>query len=110
MAAAPVTGAVMGRPRTIAAIVVLCVLALLGAFVLTRGGVTRFRGRDFTNAGCHPDAASNRYRVPIQHWPGLGRGERAVAVETARTALPTDVLVLTRAGRCVSQWDLEGGP
>jgi hypothetical protein len=100
---------------TISAILALCALALLGAallgvYVLGTSGTTHFRGRDFTNAGCQLDAASRRYRVPIRHWPGLGRGERAVAVQTVRAAFPTDVLVLTREGRCVSQWALEGGP
>jgi hypothetical protein len=98
------------RVTPIAAILVFFVLALIGAYVLTRAGVTHYRGREYTNAGCDLDAAAKRYRVPIQHWPGLGRGERAFAVQTVSTAFPTDVLVLTRAGRCVSQWALDGGP
>jgi hypothetical protein len=71
--AALLTGVVVRRVTTIAAIVVLCVLALLGIiFVLRTPGTTYFRGRDFTDAGCHLDAAAKRYRVPMQHWPGLG--------------------------------------
>ena len=101
----------MRRMTPFRAIALLCALVLLGIFVLLRTpGTTHFRGRDFTDVGCHLDAASKRYRVPIRNWPGLRRGESAVAVQTLRTAFPTDVLVLTRAGRCVSQWALEGGP
>jgi hypothetical protein len=104
----------MPRVTTIGVIVIPCALALLGvvllfAYVLGTGP-THFRGREFTDAGCRLADVPKADRVPIRHWPGLGRGQRAVAVQTVRTAFPTDVLVLTRDGRCVSQWALEGGP
>jgi hypothetical protein len=104
----------MRRVTTISVIVIPCAVALLGVVLLgvyvLGTGPTHFRGREFTDAGCHRADVPKADLVRIRHWPGLGRGERAVAVQTVRTLFPTDVLVLTRAGRCVSQWALEGGP
>lgn len=107
------TGPVIRRSTSIRSIVVVSLLAAaVGGYALARsslGATTHFRGRDFTDAGCHLDAASKRYRVPIHGWPRLQHGEIAVAVQTVATAFPTDVLVL-RDGRCLNQWALEGGP
>ena len=98
--------------RRVATVVALCALGALVVVVVrdTAGGTTRFRGRDFDNTGsCHAGAFRND-RVPILGWPGLNGGKRAFAIQTVRTAFPTDVLVLTRDGSCVSEWGLEGGP
>ena len=104
------------RSRIARWIVLTCALAALfaaAAFALatvTAEGTAHFRGREFLSAGCRLDAAARRYHVPIQGWPGLQRGETAVAVQTVTPALPTYVLVLDRNGRCVSGWALDGGP
>jgi hypothetical protein len=100
--------------RRVATVVALCAVAAIGVVsvrdIILTPGTTHFRGREFENSGfCHA-GASRRYRVPIEGWPGLSDGERAFAIQTVRTAFPTDVLVLTHDGRCVSQWGLEGGP
>jgi hypothetical protein len=94
-----------------ATVVAVSALALFGVFIVrgAAGGTTHFRGREFENDSyCHDDF--RRYRVPIRGWPGLHDDETAFAIQTVRAAFPTDVVVLTRDGRCVSQWDLEGGP
>jgi hypothetical protein len=112
--AALFAGLVMRRVTTFSVIVIPCALALSGVVLwsvyVLGTDPTHFRGREFTDAGCHHVDVPKVDRVPVRHWPGLERGERAVAVQTVRTAFPTDVLVLTRNGRCVSQWALEGGP
>ena len=105
---------VMRRVATVAAVVVVVALAVLGVLIvvaaITSPGTKHFRGRDFEDAGfCHA-GAFRRYRVPIRGWPGLRDGQKAFAIQTVRTAFPTDVLVLTRNGHCVSQWALKGGP
>jgi len=104
----------MRRVTAVSVIAIPCVLALLGVVLwsvyVLGTGPTHFRGREFTEASCRLADVPDADRVPIRHWPELGRGERAVAAQTMRAAFPTVVLVLTRNGRCVSQWDLEGGP
>src|ERR1700690_3308593 len=96
--------------RRVAMVVAVCAFALFGVLIVrdTAGGTTHFRGREFENDDyCHD---FRRYRVPIRGWPGLHDGETAFAIQTVRAVFPTAVVVLTRDGRCVSQWDLEGGP
>jgi hypothetical protein len=98
--------------RRVATVVAVCAVAAIGVVIVRdivlTPGTAHFRGREFENEGyCH---AYRRYRVPIRGWPGLRDGERAFAIQTVRTVFPTDVVVLNRDGRCVSQWDLEGGP
>jgi len=100
--------------RPVATVVVVCAVVVIGVVlvsdIILTAGTTHFRGREFATAGfCHA-GAFRRYRVPMRGWPGLRDGESAFAIQTVRTAFPTDVLVLTRDGRCVSQWGLEGGP
>jgi hypothetical protein len=98
--------------RRVVTVVALCALAALVVVVVrdTAGGTTHFRGREFENAGFCRAGAFRNDRVPILGWPGLHGGELAFAIQTVHTAFPTDVLVLTRDGSCVSQWGLEGGP
>ena len=101
----------MRRGATVFAV---CAAAVIGVVIvrdiIPTPGTTHFRGREFENAGfCHA-GAFRRYRVPIPGWPGVPAGDRAFAIQTVHTAFPTDVLVLTRDGSCVSQWGLEGGP
>jgi hypothetical protein len=100
--------------RRVATVVAVCALAAIGVVivrdVILTSGIAHFRGREFENAGfCHV-GAFRRDRVPLSGWPGLHEGQKAFAIQTVRTAFPTDILVLTRDGRCVSQWGLDGGP